>query len=137
MISSISVGAGANYMVYDGKLNRIYVTNPVANTVTALNASADPPAVAFTLPVAAGPTTVAVLPDGSRVYAVSSSKTPPCTSDPSDTQVCISTGVTVINAGDGSVRKTIPLESTVSITEAAQSGPDNTSPLTLPPTPIP
>ena len=124
--SSISVGAGANYMVYDGKLNRIYVTNPVANTVTALNASVDPPAVLFVTPVAAGPTTVAALPDGSRVYAVSSSKTPPCTSDPSDTQACISSGVTVINAGDGSVRKTIPLDSTVSITAATQSG-NNTS----------
>ena len=32
----------------------------------------------------------------------------------------------MINAGDGSVRKTIPLESTVSITAAAQSG-NNTS----------
>ena len=62
----MSVGAGANYMVYDGKLNRIYVTNPVANTVTALNAAADPPTVLFLTPVAAGPLTVAVLPDGSR-----------------------------------------------------------------------
>ncbi len=126
VVGSASVGAGANYMVYDGKLNRLYVTNPVANTVTALNAAADPPAVLFVTSVAPGPLTVAVLPDGSRAYAVSSSKTPPCTSDPSDTQLCISSAVTVVNAGDGSVRKTIPLESTVSITAAAQSG-NNTS----------
>ena len=126
VVGSASVGAGANYMVYDSKLNRLYVTNPVANTVTALNVAADPPAVIFTVPVAAGPTAVSVLPDGSRVYAVSSSKTPPCTSDSSDAQLCINSGVTVINAGDGSMRKTIPLESTVAITEAAQSG-NNTS----------
>jgi hypothetical protein len=118
----VSVGAGANYMVYDSKLNRLYVTNPVANTVTAVNVSADPPAVAFAVPVAAGPTTVSVLPDGSRAYAVSSSKTPPCTSNPGDTQLCISSGVTVINAADGSVRKTFPLEPTVNITSATQSG---------------
>ena len=136
VVGSASVGAGANYMVYDGKLNRIYVTNPAANTVTALNAAADPPTVLFLTPVAPGPLTVAVLPDGSRAYTVSSSKTPPCTSDPSDSQLCISSAVTVINAGDGSVRKTIPLESTVSITKAAQAAPMTRAPLTLPPTPI-
>ncbi len=122
VVGSASVGAGANYMVYDGKLNRIYVTNPVANTVTTLNAAADPPAVLFVTPVAPGPLTVAVLPDGSRAYAVSSSKTPPCTSDPGDTQLCITSQLSVINASDGSLRKTIPLESTVNITAASQSG---------------
>ena len=66
---------------------------------------ADPPTVLFTTPVAAGPVSVAVLPDGSRAYAVSSTKTPPCTSDPLDTQLCISSVVTVINASDGSVGK--------------------------------
>ena len=55
VVGSVSVGAGANYMVYDSKLNRLYVTNPVANTVTALNVSTDPPAVLFATPVAAGP----------------------------------------------------------------------------------
>jgi hypothetical protein len=113
-------------MVYDSKLNRLYVTNPVANTVTAVNVANDPPAVVFSTPVAAGPTSVSVLPDASRIYAVSSSKTAPCTSIPSDTQACISSSVTVINASDGSVRKTIPLESTISITAATQSGIDTT-----------
>ena len=55
VVGSAPVGAGANYMVYDSKLNRLYVTNPVANTVTALNVAADPPAVLFATPVAAGP----------------------------------------------------------------------------------
>ncbi len=131
VVGVATVGAGANYMVYDSKLNRLYVTNPVANTVTAVNVAADPPAVVFSTSVAAGPTSVSVLPDGSRVYAVTSSKTPPCTSIPGDTQLCISSGVTVINASDGSVRKTIPLESTVNITAATQSGTDTTYTYTL------
>ena len=122
LLSSVPVGAGANYMVYDGKLNRLYVNNPTANTVTALNVSSDPPTVLFATPVAPGPVTVAVLPDGSRAYAVSFTKTPPCTSDPFDTQLCISSVATVINASNGSVRKTVPLEPTVNITAAAQSG---------------
>jgi YVTN family beta-propeller protein len=126
VVGTASVGAGANYMVYDSKLNRLYVTNPVANTVTAVNVATDPPAVVFSTPVAAGPSTVSVLPDSSRVYAVSSSKNPPCTSIPSDTQSCISSAVTVINASDGSIRKTIPLESVVNVTAATQSGTDTT-----------
>ncbi len=131
VVGSATVGAGANYMVYDGRLNRLYVTNPVANTVTAINVAADPPAVVFSTPVAAGPSSVSVLPDGSRVYAVSSSKTPPCTSNPGDTQLCIGSAVTVINASDGSVRKTIPLESTISIKAASLSGADTAYTYTL------
>ena len=122
VLSSVPVGAGANYMAYDSKLNRVYVNNPAANTVTALNVATDPPTLLFTTPVAPGPASVAVLPDGSRAYAVSSTKTAPCTSDPLDTQLCISSVVTVINASDGSVRKTVPLEPTVSITAATQNG---------------
>ena len=122
LVGSASVGAGANYMVYGSKRNRLYVTNPVANTVTALDVSADPPTVLFVLPVAASPTSVAVLPDGSRAYAVSWTKGPPCTSDSSDTQLCVSSMVSVINASDGSIRKTIPLEPTVNITSTLQSG---------------
>ncbi len=122
VVGSASVGAGANYMVYDSKLNRLYVTNPVANTVTALDVSADPPAALFVTPVDANPVSVAALPDGSRIYVVSSRKVPPCTSNPSDTQLCITSEVTTVNAPDGSVRKTIPLESTVNIMAASQSG---------------
>jgi YVTN family beta-propeller protein len=122
LLSSVPVGAGANYMAYDGRLNRLYVNNPTASTVTALSVSSDPPTVLFATPVASGPVTIAVLPDGSRAYAVSFTKTPPCTAVPLDTQACISAITTVINASDGSVRNTIPLEPTVSITAATQTG---------------
>jgi YVTN family beta-propeller protein len=101
IVGSATVGAGANFMVYDSKLNRLYVTNSTASTLTAVNIAADPPAVLFTVPVAAGPTTVAVLPDGSRAYVAS---------------VSLSGGnatsqVTVVNATGGSVRAVIPLSS--------------------------
>jgi YVTN family beta-propeller protein len=101
VLSSLPVGVGANYMTYDRKQNRLYISNPVANRLTALNISADPPARLFTLPVAASPITVAALPDGSRVYVAS---------------VSLAGGnaisqVTVVNAGDGSVRTVIPLSS--------------------------
>ncbi len=125
LLSSVPVGAGANYMAYDAKLNRLYVTNPTANTVTAVNVATDPPAVLFTVPVAANPLSVAVLPDGTRAYVASSSKIPPCTPNPADLQVCITSSVTVINTGNGSIRKTIPLESTISITAASQSAPSS------------
>jgi len=99
VVGSVTVAAGANYMVYDSKLNRLYVTNPAANTLTAVSIAADPPAVLFTVPVAAGPTTVASLPDGSRAYVAS---------------VSLSGGnatsqLTVVNASDGGVRTVIPL----------------------------
>jgi DNA-binding beta-propeller fold protein YncE len=35
----ISVGVGADYMVYDKNLNRLYVTNPGGGTVSVLDAS--------------------------------------------------------------------------------------------------
>jgi YVTN family beta-propeller protein len=98
-IGSVMVGAGANYMVYDSGLSRLYITNPVANTVTAVNVSLDPPAVLYSLPVAASPVSVAALPDGSRVYVASVSVAGgTATSE-----------VTVVNASDGSVRTVIPL----------------------------
>jgi YVTN family beta-propeller protein len=42
VVSSVSVGVGANYMVYDPNLDRIYVVNPVANTVTLLDRRRQP-----------------------------------------------------------------------------------------------
>jgi YVTN family beta-propeller protein len=125
-VSTVSVGSGANFMTYDKASNRLYVTNPTANTVTALDASVDPPAPRFVVPVRASPIAVTALPDGGRAYVVGFTKIPPCTSNPSDLQLCISSEVTVINATDGSVRTTIPLESTINITAASQSG-SNTS----------
>jgi YVTN family beta-propeller protein len=122
VVGSATVGAGANFMAYSARLNRLYVTNSVANTLTAVSIAADPPSVLFTVPVAPSPNSVAVLPDGSRAYVVSSQTIPPCTSDPSDVQLCMASQVTVVNTTGGNVKTVIPLESTVNITAATQSG---------------
>lgn len=115
-----SVGVGASYMVYDTFRNRLYVTNPVTNSLVALNAAADPPTVMYTSPVAASPVSVAALSDGSRIYVGSVQKVAPCTSNPSDTRPCIQSEVTVLNAIDGSLRSVIPLQAAVSITASAE-----------------
>ncbi|HEY1272678.1 MAG TPA: YncE family protein, partial [Terriglobales bacterium] len=99
VLGSPSVGAGADFMTLDRTHNRLYVTNPLANTLSVLDTTADPAAVVMTIPVPASPMSVAALPDGSRVY-VASEVTGGST---------ISPQVTVLNAGDGTVRTTIPL----------------------------
>ncbi len=98
-LGSVSVGVGANFMLYDSKRGRLYVTSPTANTLTMLDASADPPNVLAVVPVPASPVTVAALPDGSRVYVASA---------------VLGGGnatsqVTVINAANATVRSTIAL----------------------------
>ena len=109
VIGSVSVGVGANYMVYDPRLNRIYVNNPAANTVTALNISNDPPTVIFTTPVAANPVSIAALPDGSRVYAASAICSSGTLASCAASGGTVTSQVTVINASDGSVKTNIPL----------------------------
>ena len=125
-----SVGVGANYMTYDPRLNRLYVTNPVNNTVSVLDISVDPPSAVtnplFVVPVSASPVSIAVLPDGSAAYVASFLQVPPCTPNPGDLRPCISSMVTTINTSDGSLRDTVPLQATVSIKSASQSGSNTT-----------
>jgi YVTN family beta-propeller protein len=106
-----SVGAGANFMVFDPTSNRLWVTNPAAATVSifdvvggVLTPHAGSP-VAITAAANSGctsapnPNSVAVLGDGSRAYVSSF--------QPDANMVCAQ--VTVINAGTGAVSATIPL----------------------------
>ena len=97
VVANASVGVGANFMLYDTTRNRLYVANPVANTVTYLDASSD--GLSAVVIHVANPIAVASLPDGSRAYistaAVSGAN--------------VTSGVTVINAADGSVRSAIPI----------------------------
>jgi len=109
--TNVTVGVGANFMLYDKGRNRLYVTNPSAHTLTVLDAAVDPPASVATIdltagtspacPVACAPVSVAVLPDGSRAYVVSYIPG----SDP------LSSQVTVIDTQSYTVRKVIPLSS--------------------------
>ena len=91
VVNSVSVGVGANFMLYDPTRNRLYVSNPVANTVTYLAAGSDAlPAVVIDV---ANPISVAVLPDGTRAYISSASVS----------GGNVTSRVTVINAAGGSV----------------------------------
>jgi YVTN family beta-propeller protein len=99
VVSSISVGIGANFMIYDSRLNRIYVVNPGANTVTSLDASTDTlPATPISV---ANPKSVAALPDGTRFYISSGTVS----------GKIVRSKVTVINASDFTVKTTISLTS--------------------------
>lgn len=98
-----AIGVGADFMIYDKKSNRLYVTNPASNTLTVLDTTQDPATVLMTVPVPASPRSVAALPDGSRIYVASEAPG----ADP------VSPQVTVLNA-DGTLRSTIPLHSSAS-----------------------
>ena len=119
VVASVSVGTGANFMIYDPKRNRLYVSNPAANQVIYLDASSDVLS-AVVIPVA-NPISVAALPDGSRAYVSSAAVS----------GGNVTSSVTVINALDGSVKNTIAVTtvgkvcasnpSELSITAAADS----------------
>lgn len=97
VVGSVSVGAGANFMVYDPTRNRVYVTNPTANQVIYLDVSSDamtPTALAISNPVS-----VTALGDGTRAYVASALV--------SGGEIALK--VTVINAPDGSIKTSIPL----------------------------
>ncbi|HVI08986.1 MAG TPA: YncE family protein, partial [Candidatus Binatia bacterium] len=91
--SSLSVGAGANFLYYDPHLNRLYVTNPVTNTVLVFSdtsAATDVPtqlaSISFALgatacptgPSACSPISITALPDGSRFYVATLQTSPSC-----------------------------------------------------------
>ena len=77
-----SAGVGANFMFLDRHLNRLYVTNPVANTLAVYNAAvnnvstATPPKLMTAAPIqlpagASSPVMVTSLQNGANAYVVS------------------------------------------------------------------
>jgi len=113
--NSISVGAGANFMLYDKTLNRLYITNPTANTLTIVDVAADPPKLIATLNLTTGLNplcpvgclSVTALPDGSRAYVASAQETSTCPTGVSSP--CLISEVTVINESGNTITKTISL----------------------------
>jgi DNA-binding beta-propeller fold protein YncE len=114
VVSTVSVGAGANYVLYDKNLNRLYVTNPTAGVVYAFDATTDPPSLMGGGPISISPATpcagagsgcgpvtpvsVAALPDGSRFYVASYQIQSPC-SDPNVTSgSCLIPVLTIFDA---------------------------------------
>jgi YVTN family beta-propeller protein len=85
-------GPGANYVLYDSVLNRLYVVNPAASTVFVFSTTGgtnDTPSLIATIAMTGGatspcpngctPVSVAALPDGSRFYVASYQTESSCT----------------------------------------------------------
>jgi YVTN family beta-propeller protein len=129
VLGSVLVGAGANFMLYDPKLTRLYVTNPAAGTVSILDASADPPNVLARISLTAAPNnqcttgmcpvSVTALADGSRAYVASYQVS--AASCPANQPCSITSQVTVINASSNTISSVIPL-GTVSVDTANDTG---------------
>jgi YVTN family beta-propeller protein len=110
--STLPVGAGANFILFDPHLNRLYVTNPKTSMVFVFSDTGganDTPtqlaAISFasgSAPCPAGcfPTSVAALPDGSRFYVASyqSYQTPATCPDANVTGSCVIPSLTVFDA---------------------------------------
>jgi len=127
VLGSVSVGAGADFMYYDSRRNRIYIPNPTTSSLAIYDVSADPPVllanINLTAPIPAGggapcpvtgcsPVSATALPDGTRAYVASfyiDSTSPSCQQTP-----CLQTQVTVIDELTNQVTKSISLP-TVSV----------------------
>lgn len=107
---------GANFMFYDRKRNRLYVTLASSKQLAVIDVSVDPPsafpAVDLSAVCGAGCALdgVTALLDGTRVYVSSHSAWATCShldGVPDDTPPCLTTQVTVIKAQLNTVEKTI------------------------------
>jgi YVTN family beta-propeller protein len=131
--TSTSAGAGSNFMDYDPVVQRLYVTNPSNGTVAILSTATDPnpPTVLNVINLALGPNapcptqcspvSVTGIGDGSRAY-VASYQLAPCANSLTH---CVNIQVEVINTGNNSVSKVIPISAGVPVdmTNAADCGP--------------
>ncbi len=116
---------GANFVLYDKSLNRLYVTNPSVSSVFVYDATTDPPTpmgntADLTIPLPSActsstctpvmPVGVAALPDGSRFYVASYTTAAagmPCP-DPLQTAAnCVIPQVTIFNAPALTIKSTI------------------------------
>jgi len=120
--SSIPVGIGANFVLYDAHLQRLYVTSPATSTLYVLSATGGPgdtPQLLNAVNLAGSavngnypgctsvcPVSVTALPDGSRVYVASYQLT--SCSDPVFSSSCkVIPQVTVIDAPSNAVKTTV------------------------------
>jgi YVTN family beta-propeller protein len=78
--ATITVGTSPNFAFYDPALGRVYVTNTGSGNVSIIDANSTSPTfltVIGTVATGPGPTSVAALPDGSKVYVANSGITAP------------------------------------------------------------
>ena len=115
--TNLSVGAGANFILYDPHLNRLYVTNPSTGQVFVFSATGgldlsgnanDTPTLLATISMTAGtkpactaacsPVSVTALPDGSRFYVASYQSQASCSDKNVGATACIVPQLTVFDA---------------------------------------
>ncbi|MGC2260889.1 MAG: hypothetical protein WA594_21440 [Candidatus Sulfotelmatobacter sp.] len=113
--SSLSVDPGANFMFLDPTLNRLYVTNPITQTVYVFSDTgglsggvvSDVPSLLGTISFASGstpcptgcmPVSVTALLDGSRFYVATYQTPTGCPSGGGVTGACVIPRLTVFNA---------------------------------------
>ena len=122
VLGTTNVGAGADFLLYDSRRNRLYIPNPTTGTVAILDATVDPPAslaiINLTAPIPSGggapcpasgcsPVSVTALPDGTRAYIASyyiDSTSANCQQTP-----CFQAQVTVVDELTNQVTKSISL----------------------------
>jgi YVTN family beta-propeller protein len=107
---TLCVGAGANFILYDPHLNRLYVTNPATSMVYVFSdtgGAGDTPVLLKQISFAAksapcpsgcSPTSVTALADGSRFYVASYQLSIGACPDSAVTGSCIIPGLTVFDA---------------------------------------
>jgi YVTN family beta-propeller protein len=119
---TVPVGIGANFVLYDAHLQRLYVTNPANSTLYVFSATGGPGdtpqllnainlagvAVSGNYPTCANlcPVSVTALLDGSRVY-VASYKLSSCSDPVFSTSCKVVPQVTVIDAPSNTVKTTV------------------------------
>ena len=115
--TNLSVGSGANFLLYDPNLNRLYVTNPSTGMVYVFSATGgvdaggtanDTPTLLAAInmktvanapcPNGCSPVSVAALPDGSRFYVASYQSVTPCPDANVGGGACIIPLLTVFDA---------------------------------------
>jgi DNA-binding beta-propeller fold protein YncE len=118
--TNLSVGAGANFLLYDSNLNRLYVTNPTTENVFVYSATGgvdlsgnpnDTPKLLATISMGAGacpggcsPVSVTALPDGSRFYVASYRSESSCSDPNVGATACIVPMLTVFDAPSMTVK---------------------------------
>jgi len=128
---TISVGAGADFLYYDSRRDRLYVPNPTNATVGIFDASTDALTQLATIDLKASipgggaapcpasgcvPVSLAALPDGTRAYIASYYLD--STSANCQQTSCVQVQVTVVDALANQVTKVIPLPE-VSVSQVA------------------
>lgn len=115
--TNLTVGAGANFLLYDSNLGRLYITNPTTGNVFVYSTTGgvdlsgtanDTPKLLATISMSAGanppclggcsPVSVTALADGSRFYVASYRSEPVCTDPNVGGTSCIVPMLTVFDA---------------------------------------